>query len=281
MSDDPATKEQKDWKPKRRHTRFLARHIVSSDSHGFIGRLYDLGIVSLNFETYEELCQFPDCKYAVDSLQWAENLAYRVESLNLAGDLLWPKPMPKSFKEMPVSRYQWLTIAADIFLMRYVSVVHCALLLVNQIYQLDIRPRSCTVQKVSKAAISAELADHIRYIFEQQESLRTERNSRIHHGFERAFTDDDRTFKMASLFNDKLNGMVGADMYGRKIDVDLSFREGLVRLQRDFNRHVREIEQQLDRLYDLLWDVFEERFGPLIAAATHGMNATAKLRAPL
>lgn len=281
MSDDLPIEEGEEWKPKRRQTRFLVRHVVRSDSHGFIGRLYDLGIVSLNFDTYEELCQFPDCKYAVDSVQWAENLAYRVESLNLAGDLLWPKPMPKTFKEMPVSRYQWLTIAADVFLMRYVSVVDCALLLVNQIYQLDLPPRSCTMQKVSKAAISPELTDHLRYMFEQQESVRTERNARVHHGCERAFTDDDRTFKTASLFNDKLNGMVGTDMYGRKIDVDLSFREGLVHLQRDFNRHVREIEKQLDRLYDLLWDVFEERFGPLIAAATHGMNARAKQRASI
>lgn len=279
MSNDPAIEEENDWKPKRRQTRFLARHIVSSDSHGFIGRLYDLGIVSLNFDAYEELCQSPDCKYAVDSVHWAKNLAYRLESLNLVGDLLWPKPTPKSFKEMPVSRYQWLTIAADVFLMRYVSVVDCALLLVNQIYQLGLLPRSCTMQRVTKASISAELADHIRSMFEQQESVRTERNARVHHGFERAFTDDDRTFKTASLFNDKLNGMVGTDMYGRKIDVDLSFREGLVRLQRDFNHNVREIEQQLDRLYDLLWNVFEERFGPLIAAATHGMNAGAKQRA--
>ncbi|MCE7798572.1 hypothetical protein LWE61_18735 [Sphingobium sufflavum] len=280
MSDSSAIEDQNEWKPKRRQTRFLARHIVSSDSHGFIGRLYDLGIVSLNFDTYEEVCQFPDCKYAIDSVQWVENLAYRVESLNLAGDLLWPKPVPKSFKEMPVSRYQWLTIAADVFLMRYVSVVDCALLLVNQIYQLNLPPRSCTVQKVLKASISAELACHIRHMFEQQESVRSERNARIHHGFERDFTDDDRTFKTASLFNDKLNGMVGTDIYGRNIDVDLSFREGLVNLQRDFNRHVREIEKQLDRLYDLLSDEFEERFAPLIAAATHGMNARAKQRPP-
>lgn len=69
MSDDLPIEEGEEWKPKRRQTRFLVRHVVRSDSHGFIGRLYDLGIVSLNFDTYEELCQFPDCKYAVDSVQ--------------------------------------------------------------------------------------------------------------------------------------------------------------------------------------------------------------------
>lgn len=256
----------------------MVRHIVRSDLHGFIGRLYDLGIVSLHFDTDEELRQFPDCKYAVDSVRWAENLALRVESLNLVGDLLWPELMPKSFKEMPVSRYQWLTIAADVFLVRYVSVVDCALLLVNQIFQLGLSPRSCTVQNISKAPVPIELADHIRSMFGQQESIRFERNARIHHGLERSFTDDDTTFKMASLFNDKLHGMVGTDRHGRKINVDLSFREGLVGLQRDFNRHVSQLEKQLDGLYDLLLDAFEDRFGPLIAAATHGLNARAGLR---
>lgn len=109
-------------------------------------------------------------------------------------------------------------------------------------------------------------------MIEEQEGIRAERNARVHHGFERDFTDDDTTFKTASAFNDQLKG---TDRFGRKIDVDLSFRAGLVSLQRDFNRHVPALEKQLDQLYDLLWDAFEERFGPLIAAATHGMNARA------
>lgn len=276
MNDDANNVAPNDWKPKRRQTRFLKRHIVSSDSHPFIGRLYDLGIVGLNFESYDALAQFPDCKYAVDSGWWAENLAYRIESLNLAGDLLWPEPMPSSFKEMPVSRYQWLTVSADVFLVRYVSVVDCALLLVNQIFQLGLLARSCTVQKLSKARIPADLVAHIRAMFEEQEGIRAERNARVHHGFEREFTDDDRTFRTASAFNDQIKG---TDRFGRKIDVDLSFREGLVSLQRDFNRHVPALEKHLDRMYDLLWEAFEERFGPLIAAVTHGMNARARRNA--
>lgn len=71
-------------------------------------------------------------------------------------------------------------------------------------------------------------------------------------------------------------GVVGQDRYGRTIDADRSFKEGLVGLQRDFNRSTRLLLKQLDPLYDLLWYEFEDHFGPLIAAATHGFNAKAR-----
>ena len=76
-------------------------------------------------------------------------------------------------------------------------------------------------------------------MLDQQEALRNERNSRVHHGEERYFTDDDETFKTASLFNDKFHGMKGTDRYGRRINVDRSFKEGLVGIQRDFNGSTR------------------------------------------
>lgn len=276
MSDELDSEQ---WPPKlkRRQTRFLKRHVVSSDNHGFVGRVYDLGIVSLNFDTYEQLAQFPDCKYAIDTGDWVANLAGRVESLNLVGDMIWPEPMAESFKEMPMSRYQWLTIATDVFLIRYVSVIDCALLLTNQVFQAGLCARACTIDKIAKAGVPADLINHLRAMLDEQEQIRLERNARIHHGRERQFTDDDRTFRTASLFNDKLHGMTGTDMYGRKIDVDLSFREGLVGLQRDFNLHVRQLERQLDRLYDFLWQEFEDRFRPLVASATHGLNANLKV----
>ena len=274
MSSEPAAASPS--KPARRHTRFLKRHIVTSDHHGFIGRVYDLGIVSLNFDSYDDLAKYPDCKYAVDTGHWLENLARRVESLNLVGDMLWPSPLPSPGNKMPISRYEWLTVATDAFLVRYVSVVDCALLTVNQVYQFGLSPRNCTMSHLKKAGLPTLVFDHLRDMLDEQEQIRHERNARVHHGRERQFTDDDMTFRTASLFNDKLNGMTGHDRYGRKIDVDLSFREGLVSLQRDFNLHLRQIERQLDQLYEYLWDEFEDRFGPLIAAATHGLNACAR-----
>jgi hypothetical protein len=69
--------------------------------------------------------------------------------------------------------------------------------------------------------------------------------------------------------------MTGTDRYGRRINVDRSFREGLVGLQRDFNKSTRVLLRQLDCLYDELWQEFEARFKPRFAAATHGLNGGA------
>jgi len=132
------------------------------------------------------------------------------------------------------------------------------------------------LQNLKKRGLPRAVADHLQLMLDQQEALRSERNSRIHHGEERYFTDDDETFKTASLFNDKFHGMKGTDRNGRRINVDRSFKEGLVGIQRDFNGSTRLLKNQLDNLYDLLREEFEDNFGPLIAAATHGLNAKAR-----
>ena len=263
-------------KPKRAQTRFLKRFIMSSDTHSFIGRVYDLSVVSMNFDSYEELAQYADCKYAIDTNYWLTVLARRVESLNMVGNMLWPDPVLKSFRDLALTRYQWLTVTMDVFLTRYISVIDCALLLVNEVYRLGLEPKKCTLQNPKKRGLPGAVADYLELMLDEQEVLRNERNSRIHHGEEREFTDDDQTFKTASLFNDKFHGMKGTDQYGRRINVDRSFKEGLVSIQRDFNRSTRLLKKQLDNLYDLLWEVFEDHFGALICAATHGLNTGAQ-----
>lgn len=263
-------------KLKSRQTRFLKRNIVASNNHPFVSRLYDLGIVSLNFDSYDELAKYPDIKYVTDTLSRVEALSSRVESLNLAGNLLWPDPLPQDFKKLPITRYEWLTIAADIFIMRHVSVVDCALLLINQVLQIGLKDRDCTYQKLRRKGLPANLDDQLAAMLDEQSDIRAERNSRIHHGLERAFTDDDVTFKIASLFNDRFSGMIGKDYYDRPINVDISFKEGLVRLQKDFNHHTKTLLSQLDTVYDLLVDEFEDHFGSLVAVATHELNAGAR-----
>lgn len=263
----------KEQKLKRARARFLKRFIISLDMHSFIGRVYDLSIVGMNFDSYEDLAQHPDCKYAIDTNYWLTGLARRVESLNMVGDMLWLDPVPENFGDLALTRYQWLTVTTDVFLTRHISVIDCALLLVNEVHRLGIEPKKCTLQSLKKRGLPNAVADHLELMLDEQEALRNERNSRIHHGNEREFTDDDQTFKTASLFNDKFHGMKGTDRYGRRIDVDRSFKEGLVSIQSDFNRSMRLLKKQLDDLYDLLWEEFEDHFGPLVAAATHGLNA--------
>jgi hypothetical protein len=259
-------------KPKRARSKFLVRHVLPSDTHGFVGRIYDLSVVALHFDGNEELTIYPDCKYAIDVNETLTSLVTRVESLNLVGNMLWPAPLPLDFHAFPLSRHEWLTVTADVFLMRYISVVDCALLLVNEVFGLD--RRECTLGKLRKKHLSSKTDQLLTDMVRDQGSLRAERNARVHHGQERAFTDDDTTFKIAGIFERGLNGMTGNDRFGRKINLERMLKEGLVALQREFNRSTRVLVRQLDRLYDELWREYEARFKPKTRAATHGLNAS-------
>jgi hypothetical protein len=157
--------------------------------------------------------------------------------------------------------------------MRYISVVDCALLLVNELLEFQIGRPACSLRNLRAKGLSNKIDQILTEMVQDQGNLRFERNARIHHGEERAFTDDDTTFRTAAMFEHISNGMTGTDRFGRKINLERMFKDGLVELQREFNSSTKVLVRHLNRLYDELRDEFESRFGPRIAAATHGLNA--------
>lgn len=261
---------------KSKRSKPLIRHIVASDNHWFVGRVYDLSIVAYHFDSYEDLARHPDCKYAFHVNHTLSSLTLRVESLNLVGDMLWPEQLPKNFRDFPVSRYEWLTIAADVFLMRFISVVDCALILTNDVYETGLDPKKCTTDQLKKAGVPSAVLSILEEMRKDQGDLRVERNARFHHGSERAFTDDSITFRTAARFERWGNDVVGRDQHGRRINVERSFKEGLVELQREFNAATRKLVRHLDAFYHLVGVEFGSRFTPRIRAATHGLNAKSK-----
>jgi hypothetical protein len=254
----------------RPSTRFLKQFILPSDDHPFIGRIYDLSIVALHFDNYHELARYADCKYAFDVNVELSTLTRRVESLNLVGRMLWPHSVSSEVKEFPVSHYEWLTIAADVFLMRYISVVDCALLLTNEIFEVALQRRQCSIENLKKKMVPKRVSSILEELLAEQGMLRNERNARFHHGVERDFTGDDTTFRMAAMFEHRKSGLRGVDQAGRRINVDRSFREGLVELQRTFNKATRRLTLQLDRLYNELGAEFETRFVPRFRVGPFG-----------
>ncbi|ACI59236.1 hypothetical protein Rleg2_6069 (plasmid) [Rhizobium leguminosarum bv. trifolii WSM2304] len=275
-SHDPAL--NKSTLPRPARTKPLVRHILPSDNHGFIGRVYDLSIVSLNFDSYEEMAQYPDVKYALEVNYALKGLTRRVESLNLAGGLIWPERLPESFKDFAVSRYEWLTIAADVFLMRYTSVVDCALIFASGVYECGLEAKKCSFDQLKKKGVASTALYVLEQMLADQGNLRAERNARFHHGEERGFTEDSQTFEMAARFEQWGSGLTGKNQVGRTINVTRSFQEGLVELQREFNFSTKSLVKRLDEFYDILEVEFESRFGPRIQAATHGLNAGSQVR---
>lgn len=244
-------------KAKRVRSKPLVRYFVNSDNHPFVGRVYNLSIVGMNFDSWEEVAKHPDCKYALETHEYVSALTSRMESLNLVGDLIWPHPIPENFLDFPVSRYEWMTIALDVFLVRYVSVVDCALLLTNQVFQCQLGARECTAGALRKKDVAQNVVDVLELTLEDQRRLRKERNFRVHEGLERGFTQDDTTFRTAAMLEHRYGSARGQDMFGRRINVARLFNEALVEVQRDFNRSTRQLVRLLNALYDNLGVEFE------------------------
>jgi hypothetical protein len=149
--------------------------------------------------------------------------------------------------------------------MRYISVVDCALLLANEIFEVGLQRRKCSIENLKKR-VPQRVWSILEELLVDQGTLRYERNARFHHGLERDFTRDDTAFRMAAMFEHRKNGLRGVDQAGRRINVERSFREGLIELQRTFNRTTRKLARQLNRLYDELSAEFETRFVPRFRA---------------
>jgi hypothetical protein len=123
--------------------------------------------------------------------------------------------------------------------------------------ECGLEPRKCSIENLKKKGVAAGVIALLNELQNDQGDLRNERNARFHHGAERALTADDDTFRVAATF--KVRG-TSAD--GRRINVQRTFKEGLVDLQREFNRVSRRLVRQLYRLYELLGAEFDNRFSP-------------------
>lgn len=248
------------------------RYIISSDTHAFQGRIFDLSMpLSIGFDSWEEVKQYPDAMYVLKIYPRVEHLMRRVESLNVVGEMLWTRRLPRKFKRYPISRYEWLNTIADVFLMRLISISDCAGLLANDVFQAGVNPRGCTPGSLAKAGVPTRVIEALTAISAGHSTLRDERNHRFHHGWERGFSDDDRTFRTAALFEHRYGGIGGNDSHGRPIDVERYFKEGREELRAEFSPAVKALQRDLHAFYDLLEDPFEAVFSPLFRARTKPM----------
>ena len=242
-------------------TKFLKRRVVASDDHPFVGRIFDLSVVQLNFESWDELASYPDCKYAFYCNMRISNLVRRVESLNMVGDLIWVDPDAWVEGKQFIDRYSWLDVASDALLMRLISVHDCSLHLVNDVFELGLDPHRCTIKELKKNGAPSVLVDLLTAQRDDHRDLREERNSRIHQGWERVHSSCDQTFKIASTFEHKGHSIKGKDSNGKTINLNRYMKEGLVELQRDHNAALKVLSRRLDQIYDRLHPEFSQRFG--------------------
>lgn len=258
-------------------TRFLKRYIIEPDGNDFVGRVYDLSIVDLHFETWAEIERYPDCLYVLSVNEILSNLVRRMESLNMAGDMLWPElDFIRNF-DLPISRFDWLNVSADTFLMRIVSVYDCALLLTNEVYETQLKPRECNLSALERNGVPLPIIELLRKVAHDGENLRYERNLRAHRGVERPLSSDDTTFKFAGhMEKNNGRGVKGTDQHGRRINTQRYLKEGLVYLQREFNKSGRVLVKNINQLFELLNDEFDPRFSAKFNDPISGYGAKSR-----
>ncbi|HZS56608.1 MAG TPA: hypothetical protein VFA65_19540 [Bryobacteraceae bacterium] len=235
------------------------RFIVSPDSHNFVGRIYDLSVVGMYFESYDEVIKYSDAKYVLGVNERTTLLARRVESLNHVGDLLWPEP-PIQIETLPISAYDFCNLIQDAFLMRTISILDCCCLLAVEVLELNIKPRDAKIEKIKNLSANHPCCAKLQALSDLQQDLRTERNVRFHRGEEETLTDDDTTFQMVARFKYIGQGMKGTDRHGREINLKRSYDEAINRLRKKFRVNIKGLSSSLDDFYDELSREFEKRF---------------------
>ena len=235
------------------------RYIIDSDASHFVGRVYDLSIVALHFESYEDLASFPDAKYAFDVNERTSLLTRRVESLNHVGELLWPKK-PTEVGSLSVSAYEYCNLIHDSFLMRMISVLDCCCLLLAEVIELKMSPRQVNLGSLRKLVPANLCLVRLERLSDLQMSLRSERNIRFHRGEEQWLTDDDETFKIAALWAHRGQPMTGEDRHGRSLDLNRFYRLAIDHLRSKFKSNSKVLTKALDEFYEGLNLDFEERF---------------------
>lgn len=240
-------------------TRGLRRYILPSDESKFVGRVYDLSIVGLHFESYRQASKFVDAKYVLDVNLRTSLLTRRVESLNHVGDLLWPKK-PVPLTSLPMSAYEFCNLIQDSFLMRIISVLDCCSILLASVLELGIDPRKTNIASIAKLAPKNRCIRPLEDLSNLQNILRTERNVRFHRAEEEEFTEDDETFRMAALWAHRGRPLEGKDHQGREIDVSRSYSAAISHLRSKFNSNTRTLIRALDKFYKPLEGEFEQRF---------------------
>jgi hypothetical protein len=237
----------------------LARLVIPSDTHDFVGRVFDLSIVGMHFESYEQAFQHPDAKYALEVNDRTSLLVRRVESLNHIGELLWPEEPPR-IDDLPMSAYEFCNFIQDVFLMRIISILDCCCLLAVEVVELGISPRHANIDRIRKEAGDHPCCETLQKISNVQADLRTERNVRFHRAEEEPLTDDDMTFKTAALYAHRGPGITGKDLLGREIDLKRFYSDAIIGLQKKFDTNVKDLLVVLDDFYDALLVEFNKRF---------------------
>lgn len=238
---------------------------LSLDDSLLIGVTFDLSQpLYLGDRDYDTLVkQAPEAAYVIDVHFRVGALLKRFESLYLVYKLLSFNGFPVSTPLGAISRENWVRITLDVLLSRLTSIRDCTFLLIAEVFELGLDPKSVKrFQLKSNAVIVAipllgNLIDDIANI---GRNFRDERDLHLHRGQERPLGNDPDIYSIASAFEAFGQGIQGNDRLGNPINLENDHRQIVEQLEKEFTDTVKELSDKIHKLLDLMYPYFKQRF---------------------
>lgn len=245
---------------------------LSLDDSLFVGVIYDLSQpIYLGDRDYEALVsEAPEAAYLIDVHYRVHTLSRRFESLNIVYSLLSFIGFPVSTPAGVISRANWVRITLDTLLSRLTSIRDCTFLLIAEVFELGLDPKSVSRSQLKKNPIILSvpaLSDLIEDIAGIGRSFRDERDLHLHRGEERPLGQDPDIFYIASAYESFGQKVQGNDASGNPINLENDHKQVVEELATEFTATAKEFNNKIHQLFDLMYPYFKEIFLGKIAAS--------------
>lgn len=255
---------------------------LSLDDSLFVGVTYDLSQpIYLGTRDYETLvAEAPDAIYLLDVHNRVHALSRRFESLNIIYNLLSFNGFPVTTPAGAISRANWVRITLDVLLSRLTSIRDCTFLLISEVFELGLDPKSVSRYQLKKDPTILSipsLADLIEDIANIGRSFRDERDLHLHRGEERPLGQDPDIYSTASAFEAFGQQIQGNDRSGNPINLEKDHKQVVEELEKEFTATAKEFNDKIHELFDLMYPHFKERFLNKLAASGNATQGAISL----
>jgi hypothetical protein len=255
---------------------------LTLDDSLFVGVTYDLSQpIYMGNRDYDTLVsEAPDAAYLIDVHYRVHALSRRFESLNIVYSLLSFNSFPVSTPAGAISRAHWVRITLDVLLSRLTSIRDCTFLLIAEVFELGLDPKSISRSQLKKNPIILavrSLADLIEDIADIGRSFRDERDLHLHRGEERPLGQDPDLYYTASAFEAFGREIQGNDASGNPINLENDHRQIIEQLETEFTAIAKEFNNKIHELFDLMYPYFKERFLSKLAASGNSSEGAVSL----
>ena len=238
---------------------------LSLDDSLFVGVTYDLSQpIYLGNRDYDTLIsEAPEAAYIIDVHYRVHALSKRFTSLNIIYRLLSFNGFPVTTSAGAIPREQWVRITLDVLLSRLTSIRDCTFLLIAEVFELALDPKSISRSQLKKnpTILSVPtLADLIEDIAKIGRDFRDERDVHLHRGEERSLGQDPEIYYAASIIETFGQGVLGTDSSGNSINLESDHKQITEQIESEFTNTAKELNNKIHELFDLIYPYFKEKF---------------------